>query len=209
MPRTYTRQTFMRQVASGFAVLAVGCGGDDTDETGTETDATTDPTAASGTQGTTSGTSAGSTSSAGSSETTDTPEPTTGDPGTSSGGADTGSSTGGGDSSGSTTGGEINLCPDEVLVAAISLNHGHVLEIPFADIIAGVEVSYDATGASGHCHEVVMTADDFATLRAGGTVVKYSCNGGDHEYVLSCVDGAKRPGDPAAECMDDPQFGAC
>ena len=56
---------------------------------------------------------------------------------------------------------------------------------------------------------VTLTADDFATLRAGGTVVKFSCNGGDHEYVLNCSGGAEQPGDPAKQCADDPGFGAC
>ena len=193
----------MLQVASGFAALAVGCDGGSDDDSGSGTDGT-GSTSTSG--GSTSGD--GSSSSTGSDETTD---GTTVDPGTSSGttgGADTGSSSGEGSSSGSSSGGEANLCNEGSIVAVISMNHGHALEIPLADIEAGVETTYNTSG-SNHCHEVVLTAEDFATLRAGGTVIKYSCNGGDHEYALSCVDGGAQPGDPAKACASEPQFGSC
>ena len=205
--RNYTRQTFLIQMASGFAALAIGCG-DDSEGGDTDTDATTDPTQGSTTESMTSeGT---TTSPTGGSETTASTDPTTGDPSTSSssGGEESGSSSsGGGDSSSSSTGGEASACSEDILSAEISNNHGHTLEIPLADIDAGVETTYDATGDSGHCHEVVLTADDFATLRAGGTVIKFSCNGGDHEYVLNCAGRGKPPGAP--DCADDPQFGSC
>ncbi len=206
--RTYTRQTFMIQLAAGFAALATGCDSDDGDGTGTDTDST-DPTTASTTQ-------TNSTGSTTNPDPTDPTDPTgqttatssTTDPETSSsGGADTGSSSGGG-SSGS-SGDQARACSGAVIVAEISLNHGHELEIPVADIMAGVETSYDADGTSGHCHRVVMTSEDFATLRAGGSVTKISCNGGDHEYVLSCEFGAKPPGDPAKECEQDGNAGSC
>ena len=87
-----------------------------------------------------------------------------------------------------------------MVVAAISNNHGHALEIPLADIEAGVEVVYDASGDAAHCHEVVMTAEDFETLRNGGFVTKFSCNGGDHQFVISCAPGAPNPVDPPPEC---------
>ncbi len=207
--RTLTRQTFMIQIAAGFAAIAVGCG-DDSGGDGTDTDATTDPTNGSTTEAMTSnGTTAAETTA---SETTASTDPTTGDPSTSSssGGAESGSSsTGAGDSGSSSSGGEASACSEDILSAEISNNHGHSLEIPLADIDAGVETTYDASGDSGHCHEVILTAEDFATLRAGGSVVKYSCNGGDHEYVLNCAGRGKPPGDPAKECAKDPMFGSC
>ncbi len=186
--------------------MAVGCDSDDSDGNDTDTDATTDPTGS--TDPGTGTTDPGTTTSG----TTDPTDATTSEGGSSSsGGADTGSSSGGegGSSSGSSTGGEASVCVEGIVAAVISNNHGHVLEIPLADIDAGVEASYDASGASGHCHEVVLTADDFAALRAGETVIKFSCNGGDHEYVLSCSEGARPPGDPARDCQDAPDFGAC
>lgn len=207
-----SRQTFLLQMTAGFTALVVGCGDDGDGSSSTTGD--TDPTAASMSDGTS--TSSGSTST--SSGSTSTSPGSTGDPGStgemtsSSGGSESGSdSSGGGSESGSdsSTGGEANVCLRDLVIAEISLNHGHALEIPMADIIAGVEVTYDASGAAGHCHAVTLTAEDFATLRAGGSVTKISCNGGDHEFVISCVDGARPPGDPAAECAGDPNFGAC
>lgn len=205
---TLTRQTFLLQLSCGLAAFAVGCDSDDSGGDGTDTDATTDPTGS--TDPGTMTTDPGTTSSSGTTDPTDaTTSPDASS--SSSGGADTGSSSGSGSgsSSGSSSGGEASVCLEGIVAAVISNNHGHVLEIPLADIDAGVETSYDASGAAGHCHEVVLTAEDFAALRAGDTVVKFSCNGGDHEYVLSCSEGARPPGDPDRACQDDPGFGSC
>lgn len=204
--RTLTRQSFLLQLSSGLAAFAVGCDSDDSEGDDTDTDATTDATGSSTAPGTTTG-NPGTTSSG----TTDaTGATTSGEPSTSSsGGAETGSSSGEGSSSGSSSGGEASVCTEGVLVAEISDNHGHSLEVPLADIEAGVETTYDASGDTEHCHEVVLTAEDFATLRAGGAVTKFSCNGGDHEFVLSCSKGARPPSDPARDCVDNPAAGSC
>ena len=84
----------------------------------------------------------------------------------------------------------------------ISLNHGHELTIPIADIMAGAAKIYDARGTSAHSHFVELTADDFATLRSGGTVKKVSCNGGDHEYLLSCGTAMGMAEDPMCDMAD-------
>jgi hypothetical protein len=112
----------------------------------------------------------------------------------------------GGGSGGSGGGGDACAA---MIVAQISLNHAqpHTLEIPLADIIAGVDATYDTGGPSGHCHRVTITAADFTTLKNGGSVTVFSCNGGDHEYVLSCAPGAPAPGDPMCDIND--QTGAC
>lgn len=119
-----------------------------------------------------------------------------------------GGSPGGGGSAGAASGGGsgggAGSCAD--VIAAISNNHGHALTIPMADIEAGVEKTYDATGTSQHCHQVTLTAADFASLKAGGVVTKISCNGGDHEYVLSC---GSAPGPGLPDCSADPYFGVC
>jgi len=94
-----------------------------------------------------------------------------------------------------------------LVTAAISNNHGHVLELPIADIDAGADKTYKVTGTATHCHQVTITAADFATLKGGGVVTKKSCNGGDHEYVLSCAPGAPAPGVP--DCAADPALGTC
>jgi hypothetical protein len=113
----------------------------------------------------------------------------------------------GGDGGG-TGGSGPGMCT-ALIVAEISLNHPqpHELQIPLEDVVAGVEATYQTSGPSGHCHEVTVTAADFATLQNGGSVTLVSCNGGDHEYVLSCVAGAPPPGDPMCEGTD--QTGSC
>ncbi len=47
----------------------------------------------------------------------------------------------------------------------------HSIDVPIADVMAGVEVTYDITGDSRHPHTVVVTAADFARIAAGETVV--------------------------------------
>lgn len=93
------------------------------------------------------------------------------------------------------------MCAAAEITAEIFDNHGHELVIPMADITAGLAKTYDAQGEAGHSHFVELTADDFTALKMGMTVRKYSCNGGDHQYVLSC---AAPDGAPAAPtCNDD------
>jgi hypothetical protein len=121
---------------------------------------------------------------------------------TSQGGSGQGGSGQGGTGQGGAGGGG-DLCT-AMVTADISLNHAqpHVLEIPLADIMAGAEKTYDTTGPATHCHRVTVTAADFDTLKSGGSVTLVSCNGGDHEYVLSCVAGAPAPEDPMCDSGD-------
>jgi len=45
---------------------------------------------------------------------------------------------------------------------------------------------YNARGAANHDHFIQITAADFAMLQSGQVVRKFSCNGGDHQFILSC-----------------------
>ncbi len=189
--------------SAAAAALTIGCGGDD----GSGEDSAAGSSSGPATGPATSGNPA----------TDDGPVATDdGPPGGSTGGSagSTGGDTTGDPSGGSTDdsgGGSTGMASacDGMIVATISGNHGHALEIPLADIEAGVEVTYDASGDAGHCHEVILTADDFATLRNGGVVTKYSCNGGDHQFILSCAAGAPDPV-PPPECGGNGDMtGAC
>lgn len=90
----------------------------------------------------------------------------------------------------------------------ISGNHAmpHVLTIPMADIMAGTQKCYNAAGSAGHPHYVIMMPADFAMLASGGTVTKFSCNGGDHQYVLSCAANPPAPVAPS-QCTAMPDAG--
>ena len=92
-----------------------------------------------------------------------------------------------------------DVCSGDTVVADVSQNHGHTLEIPVADIVAGVEKQYVTGGTTGHCHVVTLTAADFATLQSGGEVRVVSCNNTEHEYALSCA-GTVVAGDPVPTC---------
>ena len=183
----FTRKQFLHLTGASFLVAA-GCG-DDTGGGG----GTGGGTTGSGDGGGTTGSGDGGGTTGGS---------------TTSGSTTTGSTTTGSTTTGSTTSTSTGgVTCAATIVAAISANHGHALEIPLADIEAGVEMTYSAQGSAGHCHQVTLTADDFAALQAGGTVRKFSCNGGDHEYVLSCA--ADPPAPEAPDCSADPGFGSC
>lgn len=83
------------------------------------------------------------------------------------------------------------------------MNHGHALSVPIADIMAGAPMVYNAEGTAGHAHYVELTAEDFTSLQNGGTVRKVSCNGGDHEFVLSCGMPSVMPGNPMCAMNDN------
>lgn len=169
------------QVGVSLATIAAGCGDDGTSGAG----------AAGGAGGDSSG---GASSTGGTASTSGGAGPTTTTTTTVSG-------TGG-------AGGSASVCL-AAISASISGNHAqgpHLLDIPLADIEAGVEKVYSAQGQANHCHEVTLTAADFATLKSGGSVTKFSCNGGDHEYTMSC--GAN-PTPVAPDCGATPNAGAC
>ena len=196
--------------AATVAAFTAGCAGDDgegDDTAGDTGSGTSGPASGSGDNGmsatpTAQNETGGSSGGGGESE----DDGTTGSASTGPDDADTGSGDEMGSESGSTGG--AAAC-DAMVVATISNNHGHALSIPLADIDAGVEQAYDASG-DAHCHEVVLTAEDFATLRAGGVVVAFSCNGGPHEFVICCAPGAPEPQSPPPGCGGaDPGHGSC
>ena len=49
---------------------------------------------------------------------------------------------------------------------SISSNHGHTLSVSKADIDAGAEKSYSIQGSSGHNHTIVVSSDNFNTLKS-------------------------------------------
>lgn len=74
---------------------------------------------------------------------------------------------------------------------AIGANHGHVLTMARTDLDSTVDKTYDITGSGTHGHTVLITAAQFAMLKAGQTVTVQSSPGGapshDHAVSASCV----------------------
>jgi hypothetical protein len=93
-------------------------------------------------------------------------------------------------------------CTRDITVA-IFMNHtngAHSLVIPLADVTAGVQKVYNARGAANHDHFLAVTAADFVALQAGQAVTKFACNGGDHQFILSC---GTPPAGVAPNCVND------
>lgn len=188
MKRDVTRKQFLHLSlgATAAAILLPACGGDDGDDTGAGTDATTggtDPT----TEGSTNPSDATVDPSTSGDPTVD--PSTSGDPTVDPSTSGTGTeSTGAVDTtdgeSGTTGGGACTSDP----TAEIGSNHAmgpHAMTVSLAEVEAGVEVQYNIMGASGHPHTVVLTAEDFATLQATGSVVVESSTDAMHSHTVT------------------------
>lgn len=204
MRETITRKQFLLLgVGAAATALVPGCGDDGNTDTGgstgsSDTDtasaSTTDSTTASTTNSTTASTTDSTTAST-TASTTD--SSTTTDPGSSSGGDPTtdgsGSSgaqdsSGGSSSDGGSSSGGMAGC-DAAPTAMFDL-HVHALNIPLADVMAGVDHDY-VVGVMGHMHTVSVTAEDFATLQESGQVIVMGSAGGidnhTHMVTLTCA----------------------
>lgn len=81
------------------------------------------------------------------------------------------------------------------VVTKIGKNHQHALLVPFADVQAGAEKSYDIAGASTHPHTVTLSPDHMKTLLAGRVVRTTSSNdrGHAHRVVVRCAPAVDPP----------------
>lgn len=105
--------------------------------------------------------------------------------GAGTGGAATGGAgTGGAATGGGATGGAGGAPPAEC-TESIALNHGHVLDVPLADVMAGTDKIYDIMGSSMHTHTVTIGASDFALLAQGMTVMLVSSTGAMHTHTVT------------------------
>jgi hypothetical protein len=72
----------------------------------------------------------------------------------------------------------------------ITANHGHVLIVSKADVMAGVDKTYDIMGTALHTHSVTITAAMFATLAAntaGGVMTTSSVTLHSHPITVVCA----------------------
>ncbi|MDC3953050.1 hypothetical protein [Polyangium jinanense] len=83
----------------------------------------------------------------------------------------------------------------ERLVARIGRNHGHAFTITIADVLAGVDKTFDLTGTSGHRHTITVTAADFKKIGAGQIVRLASTREGGHIHrlFLECAPAVDPP----------------
>ena len=66
-------------------------------------------------------------------------------------------------------------------------NHGHVLTVSKADVIAGADKTYDIMGSASHTHNVTVTAAMFAMLQANHGVSVTTTVTLSHMHSISIV----------------------
>lgn len=72
----------------------------------------------------------------------------------------------------------------------IALNHGHVLDVPFADLTATGDKTYDIKGTALHTHSVTLTEAQRKDIAASKTVIVTSTDGGaahTHTITITCA----------------------
>ena len=73
--------------------------------------------------------------------------------------------------------------------ASIGTNHGHSLTVSKADVQSGVEKSYSIEGSASHDHILVISADNFTSLKNNTSIQVTSDSGGGHSHsvTVSCA----------------------
>jgi len=74
-------------------------------------------------------------------------------------------------------------------ISVISNNHGHILTVPKADVIAADWKSYSFTGNADHSHSVMVSSANFTTLKSNLQISVNSTSGDGHTHnaTISCA----------------------
>lgn len=81
-------------------------------------------------------------------------------------------------------------CSENGTTVDISANHGHVLVIPMADVLARAEKTYDIRGTAAHTHLVTISAAQFQALETSmmeATAVTTVVDAHSHTVVVMCA----------------------
>ena len=125
-------------------------------------------------------TSSSSSSGSSSSSSTSTSSSSSGEGG--AGGAGGGGGAGGNGGAGGANAGD---CVNNGTNTVIGTNHGHALMVDKADVVAGVDKTYDITGSSLHSHSVTLKAADFMMLAQNQQITLTSSMGGAHTHTVT------------------------
>ena len=75
--------------------------------------------------------------------------------------------------------------------ADIAGNHGHVLSLSKADVMAGTAKTYDISGGAGHSHSVTISISQFTSLQGNTMATTVSSasatDGHTHSITITCV----------------------
>jgi hypothetical protein len=71
----------------------------------------------------------------------------------------------------------------------IASNHGHVLTVAKADVVAGVDKTYDIMGSASHTHSFTVTAAMFTLLQGNHTAMATTTTtlAHTHDITIMCV----------------------
>jgi hypothetical protein len=69
----------------------------------------------------------------------------------------------------------------------IAGNHGHVLVVSKADIMAGAAINYDITGTATHTHHVTISAANFTSLTGNMNVTTVSTTDSNHSHNITVI----------------------
>ena len=96
-----------------------------------------------------------------------------------------GSGSAGGGGAGGAGGASAADCVNNGTNSVIGTNHGHTLTVDKADVVAGVDKTYDIKGSSLHTHSVTLKAADFMMLAQNQQVTVTSSTGGAHTHTVT------------------------
>ncbi len=126
-------------------------------------------------------TSSSSSSGSSSSSSSTSSSSSSGEGGAGGSGGGAGGSAGGGGAGGASAADCVNNGTNSV----IGTNHGHTLTVDKADVVAGVDKTYDIKGSSLHTHSVTLKAADFMMLAQNQQVTVTSSTGGAHTHTVT------------------------
>jgi hypothetical protein len=83
----------------------------------------------------------------------------------------------------------VTSCVMDGTVAAIGDNHGHVLNVTTADVVAGAMKTYDIMGTADHTHSVTVSDTLMVRLQndSSAMVTSTITNGHSHDITITCA----------------------
>ena len=69
----------------------------------------------------------------------------------------------------------------------IGANHGHVLVVAKADVMAGTAKTYDIMGTADHTHSVTISAANMASLATNFAITTQSTVTGAHMHSITVI----------------------
>lgn len=70
----------------------------------------------------------------------------------------------------------------ERVVARLGKNHGHVITVALADVLAGVEKTYELGGTASHPHALTLSADQMIALRTAEVLRTRTTENSGHSH---------------------------